>query len=105
MKPINYKQLAPGARLGTRAGILAQGRPFGQAGGHFGARARVWARGRAFWRPSAYLGTRVGILAPGRAFGHAGGHFGAWAPIWAYGWERLFCARAGKVPETQINVF
>ena len=51
----------PGARLGTRAGILELGRAFGHAGGHFGAQAR--------------------ILALGRAFRHARGHFGARARV------------------------
>ena len=41
-----------GARLDTRAGILAPGRAFGHVGGHFGAQARVWTR-------------RAGILPPG----------------------------------------
>ena len=47
------------------------GAHLGHAGWHFGARARVWARGRAFCCPGACLGKRAGILAPGRTFGHA----------------------------------
>ena len=33
----------PSARLGTCAGILAPGRAFGHARGHFGARVRICA--------------------------------------------------------------
>ena len=63
--------------MGTRAGILAPGRAFGHARGHFGAQAHVWARTRAFWRLGAHLGMCSGVLAPERVFGYAGGHFGA----------------------------
>ena len=80
---------------------------FGHMGGHFGARAPVWARGRAFWWLGACLGmwagilvaghmfqymgghfsarlaTREVILVPGRLFGNAGGHFGARVHVWA----------------------
>ena len=52
----------PSARLGTCAGILAPGRAFGHARGHFGARAHIWAFERAFRRP-------------GRTLGHVRGNF------------------------------
>ena len=77
--------LAPGARLGTRAGILAPKRAFRHVGGHFGAQARVWARGRVFWRL-------------GRPFGHVDRHFGARVPVWS-------CWVDTKLPKMQINVF
>ena len=41
--------------------LLAPVCVFGHAGGHFGARTRVWARERAFWRSGARLGTRAGM--------------------------------------------
>ena len=62
----------------------------GHAGGHFGARARVWARAWAFWCSGAHLGTRAGhfgvrarVWALGRTFWLARGHFGAQARVWA----------------------
>ena len=75
------------------AGILVPGRAFGHAGGHFGARPRISARTREFWRSGAGFGTRAGILALGRAFGHTGGHLGAQAHVLARG--RTFW-RSGK---------
>ena len=73
----DYSPNCLGMNSDMRMGILVPGRVFGHAGGHFGARARIWARGRAFWRWGARLGTRAGILALRRVLGHAGGHFGA----------------------------
>ena len=67
---------------------MTPGRTFGHARGYFGARARVWARGRAIWRSGTRLCTRAGIFTPGRAFWHSGafghkrGHFGTQVHIW-----------------------
>ena len=57
----DYSPNCLGMNSDMRMGILVPGRVFGHAGGHFGARARIWARGRALWRPGAQFGARARI--------------------------------------------
>ena len=87
-----------------RVVILVPGRYLGMQAGIFGAQERIWANGRAFWRLSTHLSIQAGILARvwarGQAFWCLGTHLGIWVGV-----GEAFCAWAGKVPETQINVF
>ena len=55
-------------------GQALPGRALRYAGGHFGARASVWAHGQTFWRPAH-------VRARGRAFWRLGARLGTRAGI------------------------